>query len=150
MSWLCRCFEEGINIIRFVHYERHEVEHVQKNASMSNSGIFTSCFAVFIKIPIPAFRAYRSPSSLIVSGTFIRGLLCPGSGEALLVGGSVRTLTSMRIDDRRRAAGSMTNNGRRGFRSGKEWPVSVSSILFRVLVEKRSNDHDRTRSRAKA
>ena len=83
----------------------------QKNAFISKSGTLTSCFADFIKFPIPAFLASKSPSSLMDSSAIVFG--AARSGEALLVGGSDEISISIIIDDRLRRAGSSGNIDRR-------------------------------------
>jgi len=75
---------------------------------MSNSGTCTSCFAVFKRLPNPAFRAIKSPSSLIVSFiSDVGGSPAPrGSGDGRRVGGAVNKSMSIMIEDLRRMAGS--------------------------------------------
>lgn len=107
---------------------------------MSNSGTCTSCFAVFKRLPNPAFRAIKSPSSLMVS--FVRDAgssPAPGSGDGRRVGGAVNRSMSMMIEDLRRMAGSSASILRA--------VVGLGGAIFR---EGRSNDQDLTRSNARA
>ena len=114
---------------------------------MSNSGTLTSCFADFIKLPKPAFRANRSLSSWIVSiKCRSRSVLL--TGEALRVGGRDRMSISIIIDDLRRNAGSRGNNGREGDGDAID-PFSAVGERPWTAVEGRANDHERTRSNAK-
>jgi len=94
--------------VPFIHRLSHKLD--QKNESISKSGTCTSCFAVFKRLPNPAFRAIKSPSSLMVS--FMSGRGSPvslGSGEGRRVGGAVDKSMSIMIEDLRRKAGSRAN-----------------------------------------
>lgn len=115
---------------------------------MSNSGTFTSCFADFIKLPIPALRATRSPSSFSVSSSFAtRGGEPPREGEregdARRVGGAVVTSMSMRIEDLWRSAGSSAKRVDTGLGGRRAARPS------RTTVDGRWKDHERTRSSAR-
>ena len=113
---------------------------------MSNSGTFTSCFAVFIKFPKPAFRAKRSLSSWIVSIKCCFGSVSL-AGEALRVGGRDKMSMSIMIEDLRRRAGSRGNNGLEGDGTTID-PLSTVGERLRTAVDGRANDHERTRSNA--
>lgn len=114
---------------------------------MSNSGTLTSCLADFMRLPMPAFRATRSPSSLNSSFTIGTGDE-PRAGErvgdALRVGGAVVTSISMRMDDLWRSAGSSAKRVEIGL-LGRSM-----ERLSRTTVDGRWNDQDRTRSSARA
>ena len=113
---------------------------------MSNSGTLTSCLADFMRLPIPALRATRSPSSLnssLVAGTGDLSRVGEPVGDALRVVGAVVTSMSMRIDDLLRSAGS----------SAKRVEIGLGGCrarLSRTTVDGLSNDHVRTRSNASA
>ena len=114
---------------------------------MSNSGTLTSCFADFIKLPMPALRATKSPSSLNSSRTLRTGdvpRVGERDGDALRVGGAVDMSMSIRMDDWRRRAGSRAKRVDSGLGGRRKARVS------RTTVDGRWKDHVRTRSRARA
>ena len=119
----------------------------QKNEFISNSGTSTSCLAVFIRLPSPAFRAIKSLSSLIVFMSGAGGSSTPlGSGDARRVGGSVNKSMSMMIEDLRRMAGSSASILRTVVGLGGE----IFCVGSWVSTDGRSNDHVLTRSNASA
>lgn len=119
----------------------------QKNEFISNSGTSTSCLAVFKRLPSPAFRAIKSPSSLMVSMSGAGGSSTPlGSGDARRVGGSADKSMSMMIEDLRRMAGSSASILRAVVGLGGE-TFCVGSW---ATTDGRSNDHVLTRSNASA
>jgi len=79
------------------------------------------------------------------------------SGEALLVGGSDEISISIIIVDRRRRAGSSGNIDRRGdiglgdciFLGSYAKDAFDASGKSRAMVDGRSKDHERTKSRAR-
>lgn len=117
---------------------------------MSNSSTLTSCLADLIKFPIPAFLANRS-LSLIVSPAIPFEVI--RSGDALRVGGSDDISMSIMMDERFRSAGSRGNIGRRedlGLDGAVSFVGSPFVASSRWTVDGRSNDHERTRSNARA
>jgi len=117
---------------------------------MSNSSTLTSCLADLIKFPIPAFLANRS-LSLIVSPAIPFEVI--RSGDALRVGGSDDISMSIMMDERFRSAGSRGNIGRRedlGLDGAVSFVASPFVASSRWTVDGRSNDHERTRSSARA
>jgi hypothetical protein len=99
-----------------------------------------SSLADFIKLPNPTFLANRSPSS---RKTSCSGIFCnAGSGEARRVGGREGISISMSIEDRRRNDGFRTTD-RRAIGLGGD-----DSGKLRTMDDGRSNDQERTRSRA--
>jgi len=119
----------------------------QKNEFISKSGTSTSCLAVFMRLPSPAFRAIKSPSSLIVSMSGAGGSSTPlGSGDARRVGGSIDKSMSIMIEDLRRMAGSSASILRTVVGLGGE-TFCVGSW---VTTLGRSNDQLLTRSNASA
>lgn len=120
----------------------------QKKAFISNSGTLTSCFADFIKLPSPAFRASTSPSfnssSIRVGDAGLPFSVSLGAGEAPRVGGAVVTSISIKIEDLRRRAGSRAKRADTGLGGGREEGPSG------IVTDGLSNDQVRTRSNAKA
>ena len=118
---------------------------------MSNSGTLRSCFADFIRLPMPALRAIRSFSSFtssvpLVTGT--SGLLSgePRVGDAGRVGGNESMCMSIMMDERRRRAGSSAKRVVIGL-GGRRMVVLVGSC---TTTEGLSNDQVLTRSNARA
>lgn len=119
---------------------------VQKKAPMSNSGTWTSCLADFIRLPRPALRARKSPSSFIgIGSSGIVGSIegARRLGDADRVGGSEGMSMSMMIEDLLRIAGSRANmECRDALSSSRIEDIGVS----RMIVDGLSNDQERTRS----
>ena len=122
---------------------------------MSNSGTLTSCFADLMRLPMPALRATKSPSSLSSSFTVRTGeaslpsrpppRVGESDGDARRVGGADETSISMKIDDLRRSAGSSAKRVEIGLGGRRS-----TERLSRTTVDGRWNDHVRTRSSASA
>ena len=110
---------------------------------MSNSGTWTSCFADFNKLPMPALRANRSLSSLMASTGWDWNFVC-ASGVSCRVGGRERMSMSIMIDDWRRSERSRGNEVRDGTgdRTDGEYEGRITDVG-------RVNDHPRTRSKAR-
>ena len=114
----------------------------QKNELMSKSGTCTSCFAVFKRLPSPAFLATKSPSLTVSSSVTSLGSL----GDGWRVGGAVKGSISITIEDLRRMACSNACSLRVVVGLGGAM-CCVGSWFTR---DGRSNDQDLTRSNARA
>jgi hypothetical protein len=114
---------------------------------MSNSGTCKSCFAVFKRLPNPAFFATKSPSLMVSFMGWVGGsAISLGLGDGVRVGGAEKGSMSITIEDLRRMACSNASILRVVVGLGGAM-CSVGSLVTR---DGRSNDQDLTRSKARA
>ena len=113
---------------------------------MSNSGTCKSCFAVFKRLPNPAFFATKSPSLMVSFIGWAGGsAFSLGLGDVLRVDGAVKGSMSITIEDLRRMACSNAYSLRVVVGLG-----GASCVGSWFTRDGRSNDQDLTRSKARA